>query len=285
MFTADTIATAKKSLREPLYTFSVDYNSYDLTPEFIEHGHGRLKVWLPLLPDTKAPPLEGNYVLGADIASGLGGSGHSNSVACILDLDTGEQVAEWASNAVKPEEFADICIAVAKWFNYAEIIPEANGPFGKSYIMQLSRREYGRIYRREEVAKATSKRGQEYGWGSTKDAKSTMLSSLDNKIKTALLKPRSRAAVEEMKHWVMEGGKVVQAQAVNTEDETSQNEAHGDRVIAMGVAALRYEPDITAPAATEEKKPEPAFLHPETMAYRLKLAENQKKSPNPLDFD
>lgn len=283
IFDNDTMAAARQHVKIEKARYQVDYNQYSLDGELLAHSNGMLKLWVHLMPNGSPPP--GRYVIGADIASGLGGSTHSNSVASILDRDTGEQVGEWANNATRPDDFCDTCIALAKMFYDAEIIHEANGPFGKAFSAQLIRRNYWNIYRRRDNYKISQKTTKDLGWGSQKEAKADMFSGLARKIRTGIVKVRSKECVAEMPSWVMDSGLIVHAKAKVTEDESSRNEAHGDRVIALGVAALLFEPDMN-------KKPEPVtrdeyFLdhpNPNTMAWRLKEYDERIREKEAIDW-
>lgn len=64
-----------------------------------------------------------SYVQGADVASG---TGKDNSVASIWCLQTREQAAEWASNAVQPHDFGRLLMELGARFNNAYTNVERN---------------------------------------------------------------------------------------------------------------------------------------------------------------
>jgi len=68
------------------------------------------------------------YIIGADVAAGLGQTKQDSDSSCaeIFCLDTGEQVGEWISNLVAPDSFARICARLGHRFNKAFIVPELN---------------------------------------------------------------------------------------------------------------------------------------------------------------
>jgi hypothetical protein len=72
----------------------------------------------------------------------------------------------------------------------------------------------------------------------------------------------------------------VHSKAASTEDDSSKNEAHGDRVIAIGVACLLYEPDLKSDPDTLSEDQLPKKVNTShTMAYRLlKFDEEQQKA-------
>lgn len=63
------------------------------------------------------------YVLGADVAAGVG---KDSSVMEIFCLDVGEQVGEWISNRIEPDVFAEHIATVGKEFNEAFVCVESN---------------------------------------------------------------------------------------------------------------------------------------------------------------
>ena len=63
------------------------------------------------------------YIIGADVG---GGVERDNSVAEIIDLETLEQVGEWVSNRVAPDDFAHVLKRLAELFNDAYVVPESN---------------------------------------------------------------------------------------------------------------------------------------------------------------
>ncbi len=68
-----------------------------------------------------------HYTVGGDPAGGVGAD---NSAAQVFCLETAEQVAEYASAAVEPPEFADVLCSLAKRFNWAYINVERNNHGG-----------------------------------------------------------------------------------------------------------------------------------------------------------
>lgn len=91
------------------------------------------------------------YLIGADAAEGkLAGSENADSnSACVMDIDTGEEMAAYTSK-LPPEEFSQDLLDLAQLYNDALVCPERNGP-GQSVILTLSRHLlYGNIYMHRE---------------------------------------------------------------------------------------------------------------------------------------
>ena len=69
------------------------------------------------------PKPNGRYGIGGDVS---GGVGRDNSVLEVFDLDTLEQVAEWASADVEPHAFGEVAYELGKRFNWAYMNIERN---------------------------------------------------------------------------------------------------------------------------------------------------------------
>lgn len=94
------------------------------------------------------------YLIGADVAEGkLVSTDNSDwSAACVMDIDTGEEVASYRSKQ-PPEEFAQDLVTLAEQYNMALIAPERNGP-GGNVILTLNRHLlYGNVYMHKEWVK------------------------------------------------------------------------------------------------------------------------------------
>ena len=83
------------------------------------------------------PHAGGKYVLGADPAEGNPTS--DDSALCVLDVDSGEQVAELAGR-LEPSAFANYAQRLAVWYNKAGVLVERNN-HGHAVLLWL--REHG----------------------------------------------------------------------------------------------------------------------------------------------
>ena len=226
---------------------------FDAHPETLEPMYdivdgGPLKLWVDLVGDR--PPRDTTYVVGCDVASGLAGSFSSNSVATILDRRNQSQVGVYVSNSVDPTEFADISIALSKWFNDALLIWECNGDNGSRFTQQVLDRKYWNIYMREVKFKRFKKQTREPGWFSDRQTRAAALGALSEGIKQKRLKVREMDFFRESKEYIFDPtGKIVhsKSRARANSDNSSVGEAHGDRVIAMALAwwALKDDRDDT----------------------------------------
>ncbi len=162
------------------------------------------------------------YVIGGDPAEG---TGNDNSALCVLNANTGKQVAEYANNRIKPDEFADLTVRVAKQYNMALVIPEINSP---AYISHL-RRKYANLYRREVFDQMTQKKTKALGWRTTAMSKKKLVEELEEAVREEDIQVTSSGLKKEMTTFVRtdEQGK---------QGYGAEGSNHDDRVIAVGLA-------------------------------------------------
>jgi len=142
-------------------------------------------------------PAEKNavYVIAVDAAKGNGGD---QSAATVLKT-TGlryEEVANFKSNKIKPEDFAPVVANLGRTYNNALVIPENNFP-GNEFIAFLVR-IYNNIY---FIVKGTDKEGKEvreYGVNTNLKTKPEMFLHAKRILLDRLLRVRSRALYDQI---------------------------------------------------------------------------------------
>lgn len=233
VFGNDFFDRARLKTSPPKHEGTLDYDLEDLNAEFDQKKNGQLKLWVGLNVRNR-PPI-GQYVLGADIANGLGGAYTSNSVASVFNTVTMEQVAELATTTMPPHDFAEFCIALAKWFYDAYLIWEHNGP-GAGFTNRVIDRKYGNVHERTIKFRRSKKRSKALGWMTNKENKPAMFSDFYRAVKTGELVVRSEALVEECDQYQLVNGKIIHEATHDTDEESGKGEQHGDRVIAACLA-------------------------------------------------
>ncbi|MBN1460884.1 MAG: hypothetical protein JXA57_15230 [Armatimonadetes bacterium] len=236
--------------------------------EFVETDNGPLAVW-------GWPEEGGQYVIGGDIAAGtrVGGRGASNSCLSVVDRDSGEKVAEYVVNGVQPHELAKTAVALAKWYNGAFLIWEANGP-GKAFGDNVLDLGWGRIYFRQNERSIGHEVSTTPGWWSTREAKYTLLSEYRRALGTGAFRNHSQQALLECEEYVfIAGGAVAHAGSVATEDPSEARDNHGDRVIADAVA-WRAVKETSYTEEPEEEEPEFCY------ASRQRAARQKRRVAN-----
>jgi hypothetical protein len=275
IFGKDLYDIGAQSVLSPYARGVLYYDESDLEPHFGETEDGPWHLWCHR--DTSGKPLtSGQYVVGCDIAAGLGGSYSSNSVCFVVDRVTNEQVAEYATNTLRPEMFADLVIATCKWFNDAYLIWEMNGPPGGAFGRQVLDRHYHNIYFRDTEGRAFKKKTKNPGWFSNDKNKLSVLSRMSSAVQSREYVIRSDALLEECRQYIYKDGKVVHSRSIKTRDDSAKGQSHGDRVIAAAIAwhAVKDRPPSAVPEVEEFRKEIP----PGSMAWRYKEHEDRIKS-------
>jgi len=245
------------------------YDVETLVPKFAASDDGPLKLWCHTPDDV--PILDQEYILGCDISAGLGGSTTSNSAIVVIGTTTLEQVAEYATNTVKPDDFADMAIAMCKWFGGAYLIWEVNGPPGSGFTRRILNQRYDNIFYREVEQRNFKKKTRNPGWFSSEKTKPAVLTEMSHAVKTGKLVLRSEALLEECRQYVYKEGKIVHSRSVKTQDDSSKGQSHGDRVIAAAIA-WHAVGDRPAEVKAEEFVKDLPYG---SMAWRLKEHENK----------
>lgn len=272
VFTHEFFDAAEKTVRPPFKRGVLTYDQETLKPSFGTTDDGPLLLWTSL--DTKGRPPKSEYVVGCDVATGLGGSYSSNSSLEVINLVTMEQVAEYAMSTISPSDLADLAIALCKWFWGAYLIWERNGP-GGYFTQRVKTQQYPHIYYKKHIWKRGRKKTEEMGWWTDTKSKEAMMGEVDQAVKSGELKLHSRLLVREFGQYVRKNGRIEHITAANTDDDSSRGEAHGDRAIGFCVAlqGARDRP-IMSDELRQDKEHTPDNPPPGTMAYRMKQYED-----------
>lgn len=137
---------------------------------------GRRCEYLP-----QHPKREFNYVLGADPS---GGTGHDEAAIAVFCLETFEQVFEFGDNTIDPVDFAHYLVLIAKRYNDAYVVCEANN-HGIA-VLSILRKSYmpTRLYKKE-IPKSGGK--IRYGLQTTEANKHMMVGACKELIDEGLI--------------------------------------------------------------------------------------------------
>lgn len=241
----------KRDGRAPFTRGELQYDHASGEPtDFVENPNGRLLLWM--YPDRDGNlPRDRDYVVAADISQGTGAS---NSVLTVGDSRFRCKVAEIATPNVRPEEFAVLAVALAKWCkgrlsdDGAMMVWEANGPgrpFGDKVIEMGYRRIWYRLKEKDIRKQITSIPG----WFSTKDNKRTLLGDYRKAITGAEFTERSIDCLEECRQYIFTPQQdIVHVASLTNLDPSGARESHSDRVISsallwMGMKDQEYVPE------------------------------------------
>jgi len=205
---------------------------------FLDKGKGPLKLWIHL-NDKGFPSREFDYVVGADIAAGSRdsqGAGWSNSCAVVMNLQTGEVVAELVVHGMDAADFAVLTISLCHFFHKAYHIWEGNG-VGIAYGHTVTDRlRYGNIYYRKQEKKITNEETKEPGFWTTPYNQQWLITNLYEALDKHYVTERSKLAVKELRMYQETPQGAVHAIAASTPDPTGARANHADRVVARLMA-------------------------------------------------
>lgn len=206
----------------------------------------------------KKPGTGKQYVIGVDVAEGidasarLGAADPDYSVACVLDQHTGEQVAK-VRGRIEPAAFADYVALLARYYNWAFVVPEANGP-GIAFIEGLLRNEFppALIYHRrpspeEEFADRDSTTLSLLGWKTSTSSRVQLISQHDRNIREFGIILTDPVTLQEHINFVIKG---------NGRAEAPDNE-HDDEVFACALAGVGLEAAPVDRTVGGVRKPRP----------------------------
>tara|TARA_R100001594_G_scaffold506_1_gene1947 strand:+ start:1500 stop:3332 length:1833 start_codon:yes stop_codon:yes gene_type:complete len=270
IFGKDLYEAGQKNVMMPFVRGVFGYDSDTLDPIFDRSDDGPLRLWVHLDNNDRPTAAHSEYVIGCDISAGLGGSYTSNSVATVINAVSKTQVGEFATNTMRPGDFADYVVALCRFFHNAYLIWEYNGSPGGAFTKQVLDQKYPNIYFREVEHKNFKKKTKNPGWWSNERNKLAVLSSLAKAIKSEEFLLRSTDLLEECRQYVYKDGRVVHSRSVRTIDDSSKGQAHGDRVIAAALAwhAVKDRP-------SEPKEEYRSEIPIGSMAWRFKERESR----------
>jgi len=176
------------------------------------------------LKDQFGRPLaqDGRYIISADVGSGAEAD---YDIAYIGNFDTHEVIGEYANNTIKPTQFADRLYLLGKWFNWALLMPEANGEWGKEVIDRLRELKYPNLYVQFQTPEnRVQKLIKKYGWYTDKTTRPIIIGRLGEKIRTQRFKMPFRGFWEETLTFIDNNGR-----------PEAQENFHDDRVIAASI--------------------------------------------------
>lgn len=265
---------AKQHIRHYDYEGEISFDiSYDGTVDeeevkfFENFGERRLKWWgdLPF----GRPSQRCNYIIGVDPSYGLGSA---NSAAVIYNRNTGEQVGSWTDSTTKPEDFADMMIALAYWIggiDPAFLIWESNGGCGVNFTNRVVFQRYHWVYTQKREDSKTRKRTSKWGWQSNEKAKEALLGELGVALGRSISDDdtymsfvvRDENLLDELSDYVFkEKGKGI-IQSSKADLSTGATERHGDRGIAAGLCVLACKEQMKGDATTAEHPPHGSFRY------------------------
>lgn len=225
-------------------------------PRFEEDNRGPLSVWVDMGSDC-TPPNYRNFVVACDIGQGTGAS---DSVAVVVDRDSGEKVAEWVHNKTGVEAFARVAVSLCYFFGRgaepAFLIWDGGGPgltFGKVVTQDLG---FRRVYMKRDDTKVDARwtpKDRKPGWFSNRDLKRDLLIQYREALASGkFFNPSEKALLECKQFKNMADGSVEHVSIAMAQDG---GDNHGDRVIADALACF-----VSRPTVVANEKREPSVM-------------------------
>ena len=219
VFDAESLAKYMPEDPESIREYSEENAIFDLDRE------GSLSVW-------KAPNMETKYIIGADVAQGVGGD---YSTAVVMNSDR-EVVALYRNNRIDPSRFGQVLFYLGRWYNNCLLSCESNS-IGIATLQQLHYMSYPNIYRQKKTANAQLDVINTLGFKTTVSTKAPIISNLQNMLKDFDIKVPSLVMLNELKDYVvhetLSGGTKMGA-AVGKHDDT---------VMALAICCEAYRTD------------------------------------------
>ncbi len=181
------------------------------------------------------------YTVGADTAEGIdaaaagGTSDPDYSSGCVFDIDSGEQVAKLRAR-MEPAEFGRQLVTLGKFYNWAFLVIESNGP-GLATIEEVLRLEYPPhlLYHRqgspEDLTKTRGGGLQRVGWRTTTVTRPQLIHKLDRAIREMAIWIHDPHTIQECRTFVIKPSGKPEA----------QNGCHDDDVLAAALGVVGIE--------------------------------------------
>jgi hypothetical protein len=268
--------------KPPEFCGDIEYDLETLRiTRILRSTSGMFRTWLPTRGGKWSPP-PARYVVGCDVAMGLGTNHSSNSAIVIINRDTGQKVAEYASPTTMPERLAEIAIALCHFFRSMDGEPaflawEANGP-GGAFRERVLSSPFRNVYYRTPYKTRKGKPSKEMGWWSSKDAKMDLLTKYRWALQEGFFHNPSNVAIREAGHYTTVGGGRLEfiSSSADEDDPSDLGDNHGDRCIADAVAnmAMEYlgggatQAETRAHQARNPKPEQGSFLHRRQVAMQ-----------------
>ena len=155
-----------------------------------DHAEGALEIY-------QYPDFEEGYLIGADVALGVGGD---YSSAIVLDKDA-RVVACYRDNYIDPSKFGDLLFYLGRYYNNALLAVESNS-MGIATLQQLERMRYVNLYKQTKIANISNEEGERLGFRTTLQSKSTIIGNLKSSIEDEDIWIPSLYIIQELKDYI-----------------------------------------------------------------------------------
>lgn len=182
---------------------------------FDAHREGNLFIY-------DYPQWEAPYVIGADVALGVG---QDYSVAVVMNKKH-QVVAKYRNNRIDPSAWGELLFYLGRYYNNALLAVESNS-MGIATLQKLEQMGYVNLYRQTKVANVSNEEGIRLGFRTTSATKPAIIGNLKNLIENEDVYIPDPTMIQELKDYIS--------------TETGKTEAapgcYDDTVIALAICA------------------------------------------------
>ena len=205
-------------------------------PEVEAIRGGRFKVW-EILDHAGRPCMDHVFTVGVDISAGVGAS---NSVVSVINATTRTKAAEWSSNAVQPDELAEICVDICRIFTTKHGPPracwESNSGLGRTFGRVLMKR-HSNVYWRKNEEEFAPREKDIPGWASGASSKRDWMLELAGAMRRREYTERSDTCIFEARMYILgRDGGAHHSRTTGSDEVSGSEKNHGDHCIATMIA-------------------------------------------------
>ncbi len=145
----------------------------------------------------KFPSFEDSFVIGADVALGVG---KDYSSAVVMNAKR-EVCAVYRNNTIDPSQFGDLLFYLGRYYNNALLAVESNS-MGIATLNRLTQMGYVNMYYQTKMANVSKEEGTRIGWRTTSASKPAIIGFLKNAIEQEDIWIPSRIIIGELMNYV-----------------------------------------------------------------------------------
>ena len=155
-----------------------------------EQREGHLEIW-------EAPAYKEKYIIGADVALGVG---QDYSTAVVLNTKR-EVVGLYRNNRIDPAAFGKELFYLGRYFNNALLAVESNS-MGVATLQKLKDMNYVNLYYQTKIANISNEEGMRLGFRTTSASKPAIIGNLKNWVFEEEVDIKSSVIIQELKDYL-----------------------------------------------------------------------------------
>lgn len=155
-----------------------------------DQREGHLEIW-------EAPSFKEKYIIGADVALGVG---QDYSAAVVMNSKRGV-VGLYRNNRIDPAAFGKELFYLGRYFNNALLAVESNS-MGVATLQKLKDMNYVNMYFQTKIANISNEEGIRLGFRTTSASKPAIIGNLKNWLFEEELDIKSSVIIQELKDYL-----------------------------------------------------------------------------------